>query len=388
MTTFTDPLVVWPTSVIHGQNTTLGFQTSTIDAANEYFDQYGYLHWVGTPQPATKDVTSGGGAIVTSFGTVTFANGTTNMRIGIQDVDVATGRPARGDGTYDVSADLVGGTDTVTSDTLRNTAMETGSKSIAEGQLICVRTEFTARGGADSVVVNAFSTASNHLPGCTANTGVVANVVGIPNLLVLADDGTVGYLLGSGLAETITVRTFDSATAVSDEYASLVSWPFSVDVYGMLIRGRTTTAAGVLDCMLYTTPLGTPAAQRTTSVDTDQESGAGASGNLWVAFSSPYTVPANTQVALAVRPTTATSDVTVFDLDIGAISSGANLYKGLGGTWSKGTRLDNTGAFSEDTGAFMSIGAIVTAVDSGQPFVTNTAQIFSSQGGIASGSRF
>ncbi len=102
-----------------------GINNATMDGAGESQAFIGKVFLeAGT---GSKTISSAGGKIRWRSGTVTFANAGTNFRIGIQDV-ASTGLE---DGTFDVYADLVGGTDTITGSADQLTAMETGTKTIS-----------------------------------------------------------------------------------------------------------------------------------------------------------------------------------------------------------------------------------------------------------------
>lgn len=335
----------------------------TIDAVGEYVDFWGHVYWDGAP--TSKVLSSAGGAIVLRFhSSNTFANASTNLRIGIQDVNATTGTPARGDGTYDVQADLVGGTDTITNSVLRSTAMESGTKTISHGQLIAIRIEMTARGGVDSVQVS--HSGPNNIaysyPGITHNTASPAAAFNTPIVQLVADDGTAGWLVGATLMETATNRVFDSATATADEYASIIQFPIELSICGLCFMGQWTTAGGLCKAILYSDPLGTPVAEREVTIDTDQKHEA-QSRIVRVLFASAYTVPANTKIALSLQPQDASGDVSTYEIALGsAITGRMKQHQPLGGTWSKGTRLDATGALTEDADAIMLIGALVDGI--------------------------
>ena len=72
----------------------------------------------------------------------TFANGSTDLRVGVQDV--ASGAP---DGTYDVYATYTGGTDTITNSALHRKAMTSGTKTIANGAIVAIGHTMVTRGG-------------------------------------------------------------------------------------------------------------------------------------------------------------------------------------------------------------------------------------------------
>lgn len=315
--------------------------SGTIDAAGESQAAIGYV-LLSTGPGTSKVISSSGGKIHWKTGAITFANGTTNLRIGIQDV-AATGLE---DGTYDVRGDLVGGTDTITANVVMSTAMETGSKTIAHGDLIAVVIEMTARGGADSVVVGKGS--SNGLvPYGTADvgSGPVRNAQ-LPAFTIEFDDGTVGWFTASSFVSLVEASPALNTGTTPDEVALIFRLPFPAQVAGLLLAVTSVAAADDFEGILYTDPLGTPAAAHTLTQDSDLTSAAGA---LWDRpLSSLYSVTADTDYAVALRPTTANS-INYTRLNFNTSNGVLRKPTMLGTNWSLGTRSNQTGAFTPDT---------------------------------------
>lgn len=121
------------------------------DAANEGCQLTGQV-WLPA-RSGSKTISSAGGKIHWTAGaSVVFADGATNWRMGIQDLSTS-GQPPRGDGVFDVQADLVPGVDTIATTTHYATAMESGSKTITHGDYVAIVFSMTARGGTDAVRV-------------------------------------------------------------------------------------------------------------------------------------------------------------------------------------------------------------------------------------------
>lgn len=335
---------------------------TTIDATNEYIDYIGQVWWEDQPA-AAKTVSSAGGAIVARYSGVTFANAGTTMRVGIQDVDLTLGPPARGDGTFDVSADLVGGTDTITA-TLE-TPMETGTKSIAHGALVAIRFLLVSRAGADTislVPIGCNNTINPNIPHVTQNTGTPTFVQSqLPNVLLKADDGTYGWLVGAGWGESVVESTFDSASN-PDEYGSLVNFPEEKIIWGVGWVGRIIGDGGSYKAILYTDPLGSPSAAREVTIDTDAHSGFGGRAEILNLFSSSIKIAAGTDIFVALQPQDANGDVAVQEIVLGSNAGAGKPWRCEGGVWRKGTRLNASGAVSETTTSRMLVGPVIGGV--------------------------
>jgi hypothetical protein len=316
----------------------------TIDAAGESVAIVGYINLSSGPGTSKTLSAAGSGKILWWAGTTTFNNASTNLRIGVHDV-AATGLE---DGTYDVRADLVGGTDTITANAVNAATMETGSKTITHGDLIAIVLEFTARGGADSMVVVRSSTNGVVVPYATADTGSgpAKGTFGAPFAMIQFDDGTVGWMDNHPAAALASISPFGSSST-PDEYALVFQVPFKAAALGLSAWLSSLASTDDFELILYSDPLGTPVAERTLTQDMDLGDPA---GQIFTRpFTSAYTLQPNTDYAIALRPTT-TNSLGFFRYSLGAGNGNSRNATPLGTNWSQYTRSDNTGAFgSQDT---------------------------------------
>ena len=344
-----------------------GYSVLTIDAAGESVHFIGTCYIDGRPA-AAKTLSAAGGTISWNPGAITFANAGTTLRIGIQDVDGTNGTPARGDGTHDVYADLVGGTDTITATTWREDAMETGTKDITHGQLITIVFNLESRGGADSIQVRTHSSGlTTNFPTVTleAPDATFAVQASLPIALITFDDGTLGWIYGSMLSSALGTVSLDVNSA-ADEIASIFQFSRPTPIDGLWFYGLLETAAGggTTELILYSDPEGTPAAVSggTLTLDHEQRSSSGVSRYFVENLPAVIVLSANTKYAVAVRPTS-TENVTIHNNDVAA----ANHLKSMpGGTQAYyGTRAGQTGAFSTTTTRRLWAGVIACGGDDG-----------------------
>lgn len=334
---------------------------SVMDAAGESVSFIGPV--VLSSGPGTsKTISSAGGSIYWIPDTVTFANGTTNIRVGIQDVGAGTRLE---DGVFDVQADLVGGTDTITADVPRATAMESGTKTIAHGDNIAIVIEMTARGGADAVSVGYQPDSVVNIPnvyvGLDTGAGPVATSGGAMAFLVF-DDGTFGWLPGTVTAEPGTVSPTTATTP--DEYATIFRVSVPTTVVGVTAVLDNVDTSDTFDVILYSDPLGTPVAERTTTAAPNVFLSNTADGLAPYYFTSSYTLTAGVDYAVAVRPTSANA-ISIYRFAFGASNGNLRASTMLGTSWSQGVRSDQTGAFTQDTTILSCIGPILGAFDDG-----------------------
>jgi hypothetical protein len=344
---------------------------STMSAANESVEITGHI-WLEGKTGTKKLSAAGGGSIWWMPGaTITFANGTTNLRVGIQDPSTS-GTPSRGNGTFDVYADLVGGTDTITALTYRDTAMETGTKDISHGQLVTFALTMTARGGADSVPVrncanSGASTAITQLrPGVTRVTSgpTYTGQNSVPNFVIEFDDGTYGFMVGAFVSSTgaLSTATAFNSGSTPDEHCNIfqVPGPVKVDML-WAVMNISGSSSSDYEMILYRDPLGTPVeiANGKVIIDASQTQGTAAIRLIQAGLTADISLSANTDYAIAIRPTTA-NNVSVYHFDVSAAghwkahSMGANCYKG--------TRSNQTGAFSATTTSRLYAGVRVCGI--------------------------
>lgn len=323
----------------------------TVDAAAEAVHYSGQVYLEGGS--GSKTISSAGGKIHwRTTGTVTFANAGTTLRIGLQDVSTSAS-PTQGDGTYDVYADLVGGTDTIAASTAYGTAMESGTKTIAHGDKVTIVFEMTGRGGSDSVNImyqNSGQGFNTLFPSLTAYLASVwGRLSGQPPVTLEFDDGTFGGIFTGQAAvgeSTGTAVTFASDTGTADEYGNVFSFPFPVVVEGAWSITYPTSNAADYEVCLYSDPFGTPTLIEAVTVDATQVSTTNSPRTHSVMFAAARTLAQNTVYAVTARPTTTTT-VGSYYHDVTA--AGAAMAP-LGTACYAVRRLDNTGAFSDWNG--------------------------------------
>lgn len=326
----------------------------SIDAANEYRGVVGQLFL--KDGPGTKTCSAAGGCHIwwDAQNTATFANAGTTLRIGIQDVDAS----GFGDGTFDVSADLVGGTDTISQGTV-DTPMESNFKTMSYGDIIAIQATMISRGGSDAVVPDAFS----RLPSVYAVLGFPYGVfsAGTPTkssfiyfkAMIQFDDSSYGWINAApNLAFTqvvATLLTFGTGTT-PDEYALVGSLPFDCGCSGFSWFVENIAAGDDFEYILYTDPLGTPAAVSggTITMDPDLAITTVASGYLTGRFSANKLLTAGTLYGFAIRPTTANT-ISIVHENTTSGAEAANKSGQLFNSVGLYSRSDQTGAFASVT---------------------------------------
>lgn len=337
--------------------------TTIADAVGESTAYVGYIFLQGGDGSSKVLSAAGGGKIHFAVApTLTWANAGTTLRVGVQDVDGTSGLE---DGTHDVYADLVPGTDTLTVDVPKAATMTSGTKTITHGDKIAVVIELVARAGADSVrpYVNSGPLAQN-LPYCTVDQGAgpAKNAV-LPLCIIEFDDGTIGHFgPGTALATATNTTSFNSGST-PDEYAMLFSLPFRAQVSGLagLLGEIDTTEDGEL--ILYSDPLGTPVAERTVTIDPDVVAQTGNAAGETVVPCTGFIIQPNVTYAVAYRPTS-TGNRVVGNLVL-ATANGRKAHP-LGDTIQGGSRTNQTGAFGTlSTTTIPALGVLVSHLDDG-----------------------
>lgn len=318
---------------------------SSINAANEKVHFVGQIMIDGGDDAGSKTLSGAGGGHIMwrSNSVLGFSNAGTNFRIGLQDADVSSS-PVHGDDTFDVYADLVGGTDTIASNTTYETVMESGTKTLSNGDLVVVAFEMTTHGGSDwvgiSSMINAWNSDSVQvMPGVWHDDGTPATANGLPICAIQFDDGTLGWING-GLTTTVSVtETYNVNTSGADEYGNLITPELDIVVSGAIL---SCLVSGDAEVCLYSDPLGSPALLEAITIDATGMISSGS--ELSLMFSSEHTLRAGESYGITYRPTTATSN-TLYGLGVTdgkywpAMGMDADKYHGI-------ERLNNSGAFS------------------------------------------
>lgn len=319
----------------------------TLDAATEGAHLSGYVFW---EDGGTHTISSAGGKIGWLPGaSVTFADAGTTLRIGIQDIDTASAGP-HGDGTFDVYADLVGGTDTITSTTWLETAMESGTKSVADGDLLTVAFDMSARGGTDSVKIRGSSAANGtiyNLPATVfqSTTPTYSNVQAKPNIKFIADDGTIGTFYGGWVFSVLPANVAFTGGSTPDEYGLIYSFPFPVTVREVWACMDNAGQSPTWDFRIYTDPLGTPSLQSSISMVRNNIIGGNAATTVIFAAIGPVDIAANTAFSFSVFNTHATNNIRLAYFDVNAVADW-NLHDGGSGCYGI-SRTDGSGAFAQ-----------------------------------------
>lgn len=281
-----------------------GLSTVALDAALEALICVGQVWWEDGGSHTIS--TAGSSSIGIRMGSQTFANAGTSVKVGIAAVDAASGPPVRAVNvadtiTLDVSKTLTGGGGGITASSWNEFVPDAGSKTMAHGDLVAVCVQMVTRGGTDTISPTSSSQSPvSDRPLSVDFTGGTYNVSSSrgPSIVLTASDGTIGYLYGSTILNSITTTTWNSGSATK-EYGNLITLPFPARVIGFYTN---MTISADLDLVLYSDPLGTPVAERTLSIDSNQISSAASGHYQTFLLPSPYDMTAGQVVAAIAKP--------------------------------------------------------------------------------------
>lgn len=340
------------------------FGSSAIDATGEKYTVIGYVHLEANS--GSKVISAaGGGSIGFRTSSCTFANGATTVDVGIQDV--TAGPPIQPDGSFDVKITLTGGGGGIVTTAWNTVSMTggTGTKTIADGDLIAVVFDMTARGGADAVNFNGPGLNDNTLfPLTLLNTGVWAAANRWQGILITFDDGTHGLLEGALPFSTGAEEGYMASTN-PDERGMKWTQPFTCKVDGFWgAIGNSFSADGDLELKLYSDPLGTPALVDSIVLD------GGMLGDSTTVRASSFSLGnevdliKGTVYGLTMLATgTANAEIRSFTMG----STAWNKFSPAGTTFVKISRNDSTGAFTAESPALTmyAIAVRVSQIDDG-----------------------
>jgi hypothetical protein len=332
--------------------------TRQLNAAGESASMIGYIHLSTGPGTSKTISAAGSGKIHFSPNAVVFADAGTNFRVGLQDVDAATGIE---DTTYDVRGDLTGGGGGIVTNTLCTVTMGTGTKTVNHGDMIAAVFEMTTRGGVDSVTVN--SIGPGNIPYGTFDNGSGPTKAGVGTLcLIEFDDGTIGYFAPVTNCYTASTTSFNSGST-PDEHALIFQVPVPVTICGIVayMGEFDTTETG--NFKIYTTPTGTPSATATIAFDPDMVF-TDANGLLVYAYiPAGLSLSAATDYAVAYEATSA-GNRTIRQATYPSANCRAMFP--FGTTMLGASRSNGAGAFgSTSTTVFPALGILVSSVDDG-----------------------
>lgn len=357
----------YPASIFTGNGiVTVMTSMTAINAATDKVAFIGYIYIDGTGSTTKTLDTSGSSAISFMLGTTTFANSGTTLDIGLQDIDAVNGPPCRPDGVFDVKVTLTGNASSPLSTGAWNNislAAGSGSKTVTDGQLLALVFDMTARGGVDSVVLQAVNAAGGNLP--TTNQfdagAWAAGTEIIPNCVITFSDGTIATFCGSGFYTVARSQENYSDSTNPDERGNVFTVPFTCKVNAIWADMGITDANSDFTIKLYSDPLGTPALMTSLTVLAQNLQTSG--GQLLTTWPIPeQTLSPGTTYGATVRANGSTN----VNFSYYQVNSAA--YWALNGTSgiSKMTRDGDSGAFSNSaTTTQYKMGIRISAVDDG-----------------------
>jgi hypothetical protein len=280
---------------------------ATLNLANVALIFYGHVF---TEDGGSHTIdTTGSSSLGWRAGAVTFANAGSTVKVGLAAMDTANGPPGRaanaaGVITLDVSKPLTGGAGGITANSWNEHVPSAGTKTIANGDLVAFCVQITARAGADSVVVQAEALptgVAGVLPGVTSfdGTSTYTAAAQVPVAVITFSDGKYGFFYGGYVANgAITTQTWNSGSATV-EYGNYFLMPVPAKIYGLIAN---CSIGGDCDFVLYSDPLGTPAAAKTVSIDANAIGVAATNRWLPILFPVPYSSTANQPLAAIMKP--------------------------------------------------------------------------------------
>lgn len=359
------------------------FSATLLDATSEACIMYGRVF---TEDGGSHTIdTTGSSSLGWRTTTVSATwNAGTILKVGLAALDTANGPPARATNaanviTFDVNGQYITGA-APTSAAWNETIPTTGTKTIANGDLVAFCVQMVTQGGTDSCNVATPAIAGTNLfPNVTAFTGGTYSTAGRhPVVVITFSDGKYGFFEGGFVASIGTsTQTFNNASS-PNEYGNFFQFPVPVKIYGIITN---SAIAADFDVVLYSDPLGTPNAEKTVSFDLNVAPST-TSGQNYALFPSPYTTTANQPLAGILKPTSVTNITTTYlTLD------SANHQK----AWHLGT---NCYAVNRSSGAFAAqnankdryfLGLLVGAFDDGAGGGSGGGMRLAGRGGLASG---
>lgn len=330
---------------VEALNTSYGSPSSvsnTIDATGEYI---GFVFRVETGDglPITVDNTS---SIYVHLNTGILNNAGSTLRIGIQDVNTATGY---GDGTFDVYADLVGGVNPLVSG-INVISFTTGSKTINHGDLIAVECRFISRGGSDSFRIHQADDFYYGFPYRYYFNGALSTSGATPYLVIKTQDNKFIAANKSKLSFTVNSSAVSKYYSVTpspgyQERGIVFTLPFNANLSSFTFLGAGPSANAAATYSIWSNPSTSPTL--ITSITKDVNVDVSGYKPLFHMVPNGFvSLNANTEYGISIRVDTALQDADFYVIQYG---SGNEILKNithLGQNWSHMYRTANSGAFS------------------------------------------
>lgn len=330
----------------------------TMDANGEKVAMVGHVFWEGAPTSAKTMGSSS--KLHWKSGDAIFNNAGTNIRIGLQDLETASGTFLTPDGTFDVYADVVGGGGGIGNIAAVTTTLATsGSKSVAHGDLIAIVWDMTTRAGSDSVIVRGLPCAATWMPpGTLVHIVAWAPSTSVPDVVLEADDGTFGILSSCPYQTGLGTHAYQASTN-PDERGLIFRVPIRCKIDGAWVTMGTALATADATIRLYADPLGTPAEITSLSVLGEQGNNSATAKPRFYPLTE-QTLEPNTDYCLAVEAT-GTANVSIA---YATVVAAHRSVMGLANCRA-GNRNNQTGAFSETTTEIPFIAVRISALDDG-----------------------
>lgn len=314
--------------------------TATIDAVNEALITIGQI-W--TDDGGTHTInTTGFSMLGWRTNNITFVDAGTTVKVGLASVDTANGPPARavnsgGVITFNASRSIAGNSGGITGNAWQNHVPDSGTMTVANGDLVAFCIQMTARGGVDLINVGGVPQPFNSVifPCVTSYlSSVYANAATLPNARIRFSDGVRGYFVGSALQNGALISTTFNSGSATKEYGNVLALPFPVRIHGIV---GYMTLNGPVDFVLYSDPYINPVVERTVTLS--HRTLATAGGALQALFSTPYDAVPNQPLGIVAKP--GASNATIYSRPVQTTNDGDGDSGG-----------ENCFAISRSTGGF------------------------------------
>lgn len=329
----------------------------TMQSLNSTNGRGGWLgHLAHEDGPGSTGVLSaaGGGKIWFRCAATTWSSAGSTFKIGLQNWSaVSTVTPPRPDGTYTVSGTLVQGTDALAAGPASVTMNSGTSGTLTHGDRIAIVSQMTVINGTDAVFEH-MNTSSTGIHSAFAVSSTDAGstwslAATSPVALIQFDDGKYGWLMGTlphGNAGTQALYAVNNP----DEITSILTVPWDCSIDGIWAMVNFGGANSDIRLRLYSDPLGTPTVMGSGAYSYARrwEDAVTTNYRLWhQPLGGVVNLTAGTKYGVAIAGTDASGCAMPY---ITPFNSVVKPYMTPdGGTWSGGSRVDDTGAFTEDS---------------------------------------
>ncbi len=356
---------------------TLTSGVAVVDGVGESVFAIGYINLA--TGPGTSKTFANGGKIFWKQGAATFANATTFVNFGAENVTAAGVE----DGVFDVAFAAQATVDTITANVVNalTFGVASGTMTIAHGDLVAIGCECVTRGGADTLSFPRTEQTMIMAHG-SVDTGAGPTIAGTaPFFAMTSDDGTLAWFDGLFPFITDSSASFNSGST-PDEYALVfqLPWKAVITALGAAIAG--VAVSDDFDLILYSDPLGTPVAERTIAFDMSLGFPVTSGNGMFTQQIANYTLLANTKYAIALRPST-TNNLVYQRINFGSGNGTLRQATQLGVNWSTYSRTNQTGAFgSEDITTLPIFWGWLSQFDDGAGSSGGGGSVFGARGGV------